>query len=179
MPACLEINDERGMITNMIENNGSNDYSPGTGRSVKKKGSPWMDEVRNRVITTLESRDLLTRGQIAAETGIARTTIFDAIRPLVDQGIVHEFKRKMTTSKGRPRVLYSLVDHEQSMPPNPMEEKVTRVLTKRGTSTITEINELTGDSRSMIYHAIIRLERDGIVRISKNKRALTVTLVDD
>lgn len=52
----------------------------------------------------------LTRAQLVTRLGVARTTIFDVIKKLVNQQKIHTYTTASNRGRGRPKTMFALVD---------------------------------------------------------------------
>ncbi|MFQ5979336.1 MAG: helix-turn-helix domain-containing protein [Candidatus Heimdallarchaeota archaeon] len=76
-------------------------------------GSPlqelsWANTSDQRVYQKLQESGPLTRDAIAEQTGIARTTVFDALTRLTIHGLVTHYKEPRET-RGRRRVYFAAI----------------------------------------------------------------------
>jgi len=77
---------------------------------------PVLEKSHSKLeITLLEllAGGAMTRDQMVAKLGIPRTTIYDGLRSLIQRNEVMKYPlHAQEMSRGRPKVLFSLVDQE-------------------------------------------------------------------
>lgn len=75
-----------------------------------QEGKGTLSRLEMRLIGLLQA-GAMTRDQMVQKLGIPRTTIYDGLRRLIQMNIVMRYPvPTLKRSKGRPRILFSLVD---------------------------------------------------------------------
>ena len=78
--------------------------------NVEEEPKHTLGKLERQIIALLKN-GALTRDQLVEQLGIPRTTIYDSIRRLILWNIVTKYPLDTTErSRGRPRILFSLID---------------------------------------------------------------------
>ncbi len=65
------------------------------------------NETMDLIIETLKNNGAMFRDEMVKKTGLPRTTIYDNMNHLIQQGIIIKYKaQRCIGAKGRPRILF-------------------------------------------------------------------------
>jgi predicted ArsR family transcriptional regulator len=82
--------------------------------SLSDERSKSISPIEERLISILKDGGPLTRDQLVKKMAIPRTTIYDGLKKLITRNEIKKFPFYQTDrSRGRPQILFSLLDDKK------------------------------------------------------------------